>query len=116
MAALLVACGACLADKFSKKRQAKRERDADYAAHFEELKAENAKRVHGLHGMSTQNLEYSSRHSSFTPEMGEPPKYDAINGSATPDHTPRPTRVTTQMFAPVDAVGERGRTLDRNSP
>lgn len=113
MAALLVACGACLADKFSKKRQARREREADYAAHFEELKAENARRVSELHGLST-----GSRNSSFTPEMGEPPKYDAIDGTTGQDFAPRPrpTRVTTQMFAPVDAMEERGRTPDRNSP
>lgn len=118
MAALLVACGACLADKFSKKRQARREREADYAAHFEELKAENARRVSDLYGLSSQNPEYASRHSSFTPEMGEPPKYDAIDGSTTQDfaHRPRPMRVTTQSFTPLDVPAvERGRTLDRNN-
>jgi len=114
MAALLVACGACLADKFSKKRQAKKEREAEYAANFEELKAENAKRVHGLHGTSTQNLEYASQRSSYTPEMGEPPKYDAIDGTNGQDFAQRPTHMTTQVPAPVDDMRQRGRRIDRN--
>jgi len=122
MAALLIACGACLTERFSKKRQAKKEREAEYAANFESLKAENAKRVYG---MSTQNLEYESQRTSYTSEMGEPPKYDAVNGMTARDFAQRPQHTTTQVTGQTNeapqrmahngAMTERGRRLDRNA-
>ena len=48
MAALIIALGACLHDRISTRSRAKRERNAEYAENFEELKAENAKRVRGF--------------------------------------------------------------------
>jgi len=55
MAALIVGCSAYLVDHLRTKRQAKKEREADYAANFEELKAENAKRVQGMSNNMYQN-------------------------------------------------------------
>ena len=55
MAALIIGCSAFLADRLSKKHRAKKERNAEYAANFESLKAENAKRVQGMSSNMYQN-------------------------------------------------------------
>ena len=89
MASLLIACGACLFERASAKKRAKTERDAEYAANFEALKAENARRVRGIsiHGADDPALQ-SSNMPGTGPEMAQqPPSYDDVAPNGYSDHT-----------------------------
>ena len=91
MASLLIACGACLFERASAKKRAKTERDAEYAANFEALKAENARRVRGIsiHGADDPALQ-SSNMPGTGPEMAQqPPSYDDVAPNGHRNHAQR---------------------------
>ncbi|EOD46659.1 hypothetical protein UCRNP2_6605 [Neofusicoccum parvum UCRNP2] len=54
MATLLLNCGAAISSRIRARRQAKEEREREYAENFEKLQAENEKRVKRLSAMSQQ--------------------------------------------------------------
>ncbi|KAK5002224.1 hypothetical protein LTR16_007148, partial [Cryomyces antarcticus] len=52
MASIITGCAALISDRVQKRRRAKKEVKQEYADRFEELEAENEKRVRGLSSAS----------------------------------------------------------------
>lgn len=103
MAGILISLGACLTERISKKRSAKKEREAEYAANFEELKAENAKRVRGMSG-STLGAGDDGAHEQHLVGNGQTVKTQEMSEAPPPGY---------EDVAAVGRVKERGRKLER---
>lgn len=108
MAALLIGCLSWSFDRVSSKRRARKARDLEYQEHFEELKAENAKRVRNLSGASTMKDSTTGLAENSDPTLPDPPKYDDIAASSYSQESIRSASMmrTTEIAAANDSGSE----------
>ena len=88
MAALLLGCGALLSDRLKQRHRFRKENEKEYAARFEEFKAEN-ERCESLRKRGTQDGSHSTpvvdtnnpaRGTAGAIPMERPPSYDVATG------------------------------------
>ncbi|KAK5129553.1 hypothetical protein LTR16_002802 [Cryomyces antarcticus] len=96
MASIIIGCAALISDRVQKRRRAKQEVKQEYADRFEELKAENEKRVRGLSSASQEKRAASGT------AAGEPPAYESVVDT-------RRSSVDERDRTSVEADGREGR-------